>query len=1289
MNTQALLYTLDQVGFMAFRFSLSFFWQSSIVIAAALAISYVLRRSRPAVRYTVVVAALLSLPALPLLNGAYEYLGAQRAEIAVLPSYTIVSPGTAGAADGPTVPPSVRADLPVNTAGPETASQGRLTVPPPEHPSVQTTHVTDSVSSFRSPADYPWAVLFVLYCVILAAFVGLILYQRIRMHGWIQTGTPLTDATLLDVFFDTAAKMGITRDILVIEHHALASPLTFRTLKPVIVLPPGLGDSLSPRELRAVAAHELSHIRRNDPLVLSFLAFLRAVLFFHPLVWFGVRHAAYLAERECDARVVEYTGETVIFADTLTRIADTLTGKMLTTELAAGFIISKSVLFRRVKAILALRAGAFRRLSRGAQTGLAALCIMVLAVSLAVPLVSARDRGPAVTVAGIVTDDGEPVSGATVWFNDINARTLEKVGKTGRDGRFSVEIEKARLSADNRSLPSLVVWKKGHVPGLADFSRIAGYDNLLITCGSPVTLSGTVKKAGETPIRGAEVSIFWLFGFGKDQFASARFDEETIPPFVTKTDAGGRFSLPGLPRGCGAWIRVRMDGFVNTLSLQEELSSGAFDITLKPEAAITGRFVYGHSGAPANGIHILAKKKGVPNLDFYTVSGRDGSFAFRGLASGSYSLYVTGAGADNIWAAEPVTDITVQEGDTVSGIELSLVEGSLIEGRVVDKDTGAPIPWHFVSLHDPGDNPYVNMIDYTATGVDGSFSFRVFPGVYDIMTVLPEGYIYPEWRIQSNRVDDFRIPVTVKVAQGGTAIVDQFALSKGLVLNGRTVSSNGEAVGDVVLTFGEGFKRKTLQSGSDGRFSISGLKEGESLTIQAQHDTRKMRGTWAGEIHPGITADVALESYQTTSIRGKLVSSEGGPVPNGRVTLSWFGDGLNLRMGRDISTTLSANDGAYAFDGLIVGDKYYLLAQSDKFKYDDRLHPELMFDAAVNMTVRDDIVLEPLGDRWLEVVLRDQDGRPVVGAISRTASSDATGLLRKEQLDVLAVRVLRVTHDDYGSFFFPWLLTNHRHELTMVKGTHTLNGTVVDGDGKPTAGVSIYVEPMRHKSGKDYQPVQTEPDGAFTIGGIIDGSVDIMVYVRGTGFKRFKGLTADGNIVKLVFDKPDPQPERPWNFNPDGRMEITGKDAPALTLSRWVKGSPVKLSGLKGKVVVLDFMVPDEPRVSTSTPSLTKMRYIQAIQEQYGSEGVVCIGIHSHTGDTSALEAAVAQYGITYSVAVDAPGSTAESKGKMFDSYSIYPPVMTVLIDRDGLVIPDVRDDELEKKIKQLLKGVS
>ena len=65
----------------------------------------------------------------------------------------------------------------------------------------------------------------------------------------------------------------------------ISSPFVCDLIRPTIMLPQKLVQSLTPAELRAVLNHEMAHIRQNDLLWCVAWQWLRAFCWFHPLVW--------------------------------------------------------------------------------------------------------------------------------------------------------------------------------------------------------------------------------------------------------------------------------------------------------------------------------------------------------------------------------------------------------------------------------------------------------------------------------------------------------------------------------------------------------------------------------------------------------------------------------------------------------------------------------------------------------------------------------------------------------------------------------------------------------------------------------------------------------------------------------------------------------------------------------------------------------------------------------------------------------------------------------------------
>ena len=78
------------------------------------------------------------------------------------------------------------------------------------------------------------------------------------------------------------------------------------------------------------------------------------------------------------------------------------------------------------------------------------------------------------------------------------------------------------------------------------------------------------------------------------------------------------------------------------------------------------------------------------------------------------------------------------------------------------------------------------------------------------------------------------------------------------------------------------------------------------------------------------------------------------------------------------------------------------------------------------------------------------------------------------------------------------------------------------------------------------------------------------------------------------------------------QFELTGKPAPELSgVDKWINTKGVKLSDLKGKVVVLDFFAPWCP------PCRAAMPHLEKLYKQYKDKGLVVISISSYYGTFS------------------------------------------------------------------------
>src|SRR4030095_4957419 len=128
-----------------------------------------------------------------------------------------------------------------------------------------------------------------------------------------------------------SGEAGLPLSIAVRVHESIPGPMTYGTLRPVILLPLD-AESWSDDELSRAMIHELDHVRRGDCLRQDMARIAGGVHWFHPLVWMAWRRLSLEAERACDDAVLRrseataYAHQLVLLAE---RLASTATPPLL------------------------------------------------------------------------------------------------------------------------------------------------------------------------------------------------------------------------------------------------------------------------------------------------------------------------------------------------------------------------------------------------------------------------------------------------------------------------------------------------------------------------------------------------------------------------------------------------------------------------------------------------------------------------------------------------------------------------------------------------------------------------------------------------------------------------------------------------------------------------------------------------------------------------------------------------------------------------------------------------
>lgn len=145
-------------------------------------------------------------------------------------------------------------------------------------------------------------------------------------------------------------KIQMPATIKLLESARATVPMTIGWLKPVVLLPVGIATGLTVKQLEAILAHELAHIKRYDYLVNIFQNFVEILFFFHPATWFISAKVRDERENCCDDFAVEICGDRMVLAKALTQVAS----YQQQPRLAMAFGAKRQTFMDRIKRIIGI-----------------------------------------------------------------------------------------------------------------------------------------------------------------------------------------------------------------------------------------------------------------------------------------------------------------------------------------------------------------------------------------------------------------------------------------------------------------------------------------------------------------------------------------------------------------------------------------------------------------------------------------------------------------------------------------------------------------------------------------------------------------------------------------------------------------------------------------------------------------------------------------------------------------------------------------------------------------------
>jgi beta-lactamase regulating signal transducer with metallopeptidase domain len=217
-------------------------------------------------------------------------------------------------------------------------------------------------------------------------------------------------------------------------------------------------------------------------------------------------------------------------------------------------------------------------------------------------------------------------------------------------------------------------------------------------------------------------------------------------------------------RSSSARVRRRFKLAIGTLTLCAVLCAvGLVGVAAPPlgRAVIVGRVVYA-DGRPAANLRVDAQiqhgswsKLKIPYgliseqvrrvLGASTTTEADGSYRLSGLTTAGYNVAIWNEPDPNTtsmagplgWVGAAAEGVRARNGRTVRARDIVLTRGATIEGRVLDRQSGAPLPGLHIGSHGPHRPLSSSGITSAVTDSNGRFFLRVPPGKNYIYSAGP------------------------------------------------------------------------------------------------------------------------------------------------------------------------------------------------------------------------------------------------------------------------------------------------------------------------------------------------------------------------------------------------------------------------------------------------------------------------------------------------------------------------------------------------------------------------
>jgi bla regulator protein BlaR1 len=144
-----------------------------------------------------------------------------------------------------------------------------------------------------------------------------------RIAAAAHRSTPMDQGREVDALRQLEKIGGVRRPMtLLLSRDSALEPGIFGIFRPVLLWPARISEHLQDSHLRAILAHEVSHVRRRDNLTAAMHMAVEALFWFHPMVWWLGARLVEERELACDEEVLQLGNSPSIYAESILKTCE-------------------------------------------------------------------------------------------------------------------------------------------------------------------------------------------------------------------------------------------------------------------------------------------------------------------------------------------------------------------------------------------------------------------------------------------------------------------------------------------------------------------------------------------------------------------------------------------------------------------------------------------------------------------------------------------------------------------------------------------------------------------------------------------------------------------------------------------------------------------------------------------------------------------------------------------------------------------------------------------------------